>query len=177
MNTETAFEIAGAVLLSLGGGGVIVLGCANWLGKIWANRLMSSETAKHNQELEKLKTELATQSDQRSQTFKQKIDLYKEVSNPLIELIVKASHAGTITKKDLEEFDKNRLSTTCLLGMFAPLNVFHEYNSIIDYIYDSVEGKAIWTFSEFRNRALKFLTAIRSDIGIYHDEVTYSGSR
>jgi hypothetical protein len=51
MNTEQAFEIAQAILLSIGGASIIILGMANWLGKIWANRMMVSERAKHESDL------------------------------------------------------------------------------------------------------------------------------
>ena len=177
MSIETAFGVASAVLISIGGGGGIVFAFSNWLGKFWASRLMLVETARHNQELEQLRTRLQTQADQRSQTYKQKIELYKEVSTPLIDLVVKAQHAGTLTPKDLQEFDQSRLSTTALLAMFAPLSVFHEYNDLIDYIYNAFDGKEVWSFLEFRPKALKFLSMVRADIGLYQDEVCYLGNR
>jgi hypothetical protein len=177
MNTENAFEIAQAVILSLGGGVVIVFAFSNWLGKIWAGRLMASETARHNQNLETLRASLQAQVDHFSQTYKQKIELYKEVSNPLIDLIVKAQHSGGLTPEDLKDFDKSRLTTTALLAMFAPKTVFDEYNNLIDYIYNAFEGKAVWSFPEFRVSALKFLSLVRADIGLYTDVVSYNGTR
>lgn len=53
------FEIASVILLSLGGGGIIVFALSSWLGKVWANRLMAAETAKHSQDLERLRKELS----------------------------------------------------------------------------------------------------------------------
>jgi hypothetical protein len=66
---ENLFEylkIATAILGSLGGGAVIVFGFSNWLGKIWADRLMRNETARHNQELESLRNRLLRETE----TFK-----------------------------------------------------------------------------------------------------------
>ena len=177
MNTGPAFEIATAVLISLGGGGAIVFALSNWLGKVWAGRLMSAETAKHNQDLEQLRSGLQTQADQRSQTFRHKIELYKEVSAPLIDLVVKAHHAGTLTSADLQDFEKSRLETTALLAMFSPMPVFAEYNDMIDYVYNSFEGKEVWSFERFRAKALQFLSLVRGDIGLYQDAVSYDGSR
>jgi len=177
MNTEMIFEIAGAVLLSLGTGGAIVLALSSWLGKVWAERLMVKETAKHNHELEQLRSSLQTQADQSAQTYKQKIDLYKEVGAPLIELLVKTQHIGSITVEDMRVFEKCRLNTTALLAMFAPIAVFNEYNTMIDYIYNCAEEKDIWSFEEFRIRALQFLSLIRADIGLYSDTLSYNGSR
>lgn len=177
MSTEIAFEVAGAVLLSVGGGSVIVFALSNWLGKVWAERLMARETARHSQYLATLHANLQARVAHFSQTYKQKIELYKEVSNPLIDLIVKAQHSGGLTSADLKDFDKSRLTTTALLAMFAPAQVFNEYNNLIDYIYNAFEGKEVWSFPEFRVRALKFLSLVRADIGLYADGVSYNGNR
>ena len=61
--------------------------------------------------------------------------------------------------------------------MFSPADVFIEYNNMIDYIYDSVEGKQEWSFDIFRNKALIFLSKIRHDIGLYEDSIEYHGTR
>lgn len=53
------FELASVILLSLGGGGIIVFAFSSWLGKVWANRLMAAETAKHSRDLERLREELS----------------------------------------------------------------------------------------------------------------------
>lgn len=177
MDIEAIFHVATAVLLSVGGGGIIVLGLSGWLGKVWAESLMARETQRHRVELEKLRVELQTMADRHAQNHRHKIELYKEVANPLIELIVKAQHKGNLSKDDLQSFDAARLATTALLGMFAPEAVFIEYNAMIDYVYDSFEGKATWSFPEFRIRALKFLSLVRADIGIYTDELRYVGTR
>ena len=103
----------------------------------------------------------------------QKIALYKEAANPVIELIVKAQHE-LLTLTDLQAFDKDRLSTTALLAMSAPNVVFNEYNNMIDYIYDAVEEKQKWSFDVFRGKALIFLSEIRRDIGLYDDTLSYN---
>ncbi len=58
--TEAAviWESAGALLVAIGGGGAIVLGLSSWLGKVWAQRLMSGQLATHQRDLEKLKMSL-----------------------------------------------------------------------------------------------------------------------
>lgn len=177
MNIEMIFEVAGAMLLSLGAGGALVLALSGWLGRVWAERLMVKETAKHNSDLEQLRSSLQVQTDQSVQIYKQKIDLYKEVGAPLVELLVKTQNTGLITVQDMQEFEKCRLNTTALLAMFAPVNVFDEYNWMIDYIYNCAEGKEAWSFAEFRVRALKFLSLVRADIGLYNDTLIYNGSR
>ena len=58
MPITDAWRVALAVLASLGGGGVIVVMLSSWLGKVWADRLMQGDRAKHSEELEKLRSNL-----------------------------------------------------------------------------------------------------------------------
>jgi hypothetical protein len=58
MTWEDTMKIAAAILTSLGGAGFIILGLSSWLGKVWANRLMESDRAKHALALEELRATL-----------------------------------------------------------------------------------------------------------------------
>lgn len=58
MQSSDIWQIAFAVLTSLGGGAVIILGFSSWLGKVWANRLMEAEKASYANALEELKSKL-----------------------------------------------------------------------------------------------------------------------
>jgi len=55
---KQAFEVAGAMIFSLGGGAAIVLALSSWLGKVWANRILEKEKAEHSKEIEYYKSEL-----------------------------------------------------------------------------------------------------------------------
>lgn len=177
MDTKIVYEVAQAILLSVGGASIIIVGLSGWLGKVWANRLMESDRAKYQTKLTELRAQLEKEADHGNHLLRQKIELYKEVANPVIDLITKAQHNGTLTHEDLKEFDSQRLSTTALLAMFAPHAVFEKYNDMIDYIYDSVEGKQQWEFNIFRDSALVFLSEVRRDVGLYKDNLSYSGTR
>lgn len=58
MNLHDLTTIAAMVVLSLGGGGAIILGLANWIGKILANRYVEKLKQEIQQELERHKTRL-----------------------------------------------------------------------------------------------------------------------
>ncbi|HVG31664.1 MAG TPA: hypothetical protein VM911_01230 [Pyrinomonadaceae bacterium] len=58
MNFEDILKIAATIIATLGGAGAIVIGLAGWLGKVWANRLMEADKAKHAHALEELRAEL-----------------------------------------------------------------------------------------------------------------------
>lgn len=58
MTLGNVFELAGAIILSLGGGAALVFACASWLGKVWANRILETDRRKYGEELERLRREL-----------------------------------------------------------------------------------------------------------------------
>lgn len=49
---EEVFQVAGAVIASLGGGALIVVACSHWIGGIWAKRMLQNERAIHAEKLE-----------------------------------------------------------------------------------------------------------------------------
>ena len=58
MTTEAIFEIAGAIILSLGGGAAIVGVFTFWLGKVWAARILEGDRTKHQATIEGMKSDL-----------------------------------------------------------------------------------------------------------------------
>ncbi|MDD3066720.1 MAG: hypothetical protein PHO48_02715 [Candidatus Gracilibacteria bacterium] len=58
MSIKEVFEIALAVIASLGGGGFLVFALSSWLGKVWASRILESEKQEYKKEIEKYKKEL-----------------------------------------------------------------------------------------------------------------------
>lgn len=152
------------------GGTAIAIAAIAWLIKAIVAHFLGKD-------VESYKLRLKYEREHGNHLLMQKISLYKEVANPVIDLIVKAQHNGGLTSDDLKKFDKDRLSTTALLAIFAPVGVFNDYNNMIDYIYDAVESKEGWRFDKFRDKALTLLSDIRRDIGLYTDSVKYSGAR
>jgi hypothetical protein len=177
MNTTTAWEITQAILISIGGGGLLIFSLSSYLGKIWADRLMATETAKYQEKLEILRSELSRTGNRDALNHKEKIDLYKGISEPIIGLIVSIEHTGNITYELLSGFEHRRLSITAQLAMFAPMSVYDTYNELIEYLYNCMEVKDSYSFKKFREYAHKFLTEARKDVGIHTDEVRYLGNR
>lgn len=95
MTTRDAFDTASAVLLSLGGGGAIVLLFSKWLGKVWAKRIMLDDRAKHDRELEKLRSNFIKENDRLKADldktlhvskfhFEKEYEIYREIWGKLI---------------------------------------------------------------------------------------------
>ncbi|WP_162926415.1 hypothetical protein [Teredinibacter purpureus] len=94
----------------------------------------------------------------------------------MVELVALINKREGLTEAHVHEFDRQRLHITAQLALFAPQNVFESFNTMIDYIYDSLETGG-FEFSVFREKALSYLSEMRKDIGIYQDEVSYNGHR
>ena len=174
MNTD-AFQIAQAVLISIGGGGLIILALSSYLGKVWAKRILQNEKHQHEKELSEFKLRLEAITAKTSLNYQQKIELYKVVANPLIDIVAQITKNG-LTQEHVDQFDQERLRITAQLALFAPQNVFNAFNEMIDYMYDALENEN-YSFEVFRNKALAYLSEMRKDIGIYEDDVSYNGSR
>jgi hypothetical protein len=69
MNTDDVFKIAGAILGSVGGAALIVVGLSSWLGKVWANHILEKDRLKYASELERIKTQLQRESEKQKITF------------------------------------------------------------------------------------------------------------
>jgi len=59
MNIEDIWNIAGAVIASIGVGAVILAAFSTWLGKVWASRILEKDRAKYQSEIELLKSDLS----------------------------------------------------------------------------------------------------------------------
>jgi hypothetical protein len=178
MGLKELAELSASVLVSLGGSGAILLGLSNWFGKLWAERLMEKERARYQLALEGFKAQLDRESDLKGQTLREKLALYKDVIPPIVDLITLTLDTPQRNSKDaILEFERKRLATTALLGMFAPLPVFEAYNVVIDYLFDCLDGKGIYNFSKFRVLSFEMLSAIRQDIGISEERLIYKGPR
>jgi hypothetical protein len=58
MTFQQIWEVAGAIIVSVGGGGAVVFALSSWLGKVWANRILETDRAKYAREIEHLRSDL-----------------------------------------------------------------------------------------------------------------------
>jgi len=90
MPWDTVFKISTAILTSVGGASIIILGLSSWLGKVWANRILEKDRLKYNSELEKIKSNLEIESQKHqlvfSMYFEGQFKLYNDLWLALSEL-------------------------------------------------------------------------------------------
>ena len=82
--------VASAILGSVGGASLIIIGLSSWLGKVWANRILEKDKLKYTSELEKIKAQLQSESQKQhlmfSMYFEGQFKLYNDLWVSLSEL-------------------------------------------------------------------------------------------
>ena len=159
----------------------LLLGAITYIMKIFISKEFEKNLSMYklnlNKEMETYKMNIKSVHERNTISYVEKIDLYKTISDPIISLIIEVHSTGTITQATIDNFEVKRLNITASLVMFAPASVFHSFNELIDYFYNCVEGKDTYTFDKFRPYAMTMLSAMRKDIGLFDDEITYIGNR
>ena len=199
MTFEETIKIATTILLSLGGGGIIVFALSSWLGKVWANRIMAEERAKYERELtelrakleraneeslSKLRTDLEIYRDKYLKAHNDKVGTYGFVFGVVSDLLadVDLIRRGKKPEGDaLDRFNRGRLKAHGYLAMLAPQNVMDAYDSLIDYIFSVLEQPVQTVnnenWKEIRRLAYDVINLIREDVGIDKSKVEYHGKR
>lgn len=93
-----AWETAASVIVALGGGGAIVAALSNWLGKVWAERIMAIERDKHDRSLAKLRADLEKQNADALEDLKARNAQNLQRLSAILEL-EKGKLAGAHTEK------------------------------------------------------------------------------
>jgi hypothetical protein len=190
---QTALVILG----SIGAGGAIVVGLSGWLGKVWANRLMEDERARHAIELERLRASLDAETrgriaslesdltvfrDKHLKTYQDKLMAYRAVMDIVATLIAELT-VGASSKDEavraafLSDFEKARLRLYGYVGMLAPQSVMDAHDRLMDFILDIVYDGHAAEWTELRVLALAMINEIRRDIDAKAVPIEYRGSR
>lgn len=90
MNLSGIFAVSAAVIGSVGGAALIIVGLSSWLGKVWANRILEQDRFRYQSEIEKLKNELASEREKGnfvfSMYFEGQFKIYNNLWVSLVEL-------------------------------------------------------------------------------------------
>lgn len=122
MNVKDILEIAAAIIASVGGCGIIILGLSKWFGGVLANKLLENEKLKYNKELEEYKSKLNEQ-----------LNKVKSISEK--ELYVSKAQYDNEYKIYMEIWEKLHNCTAYTLQLYpqGPVNVPADENAMLDY--------------------------------------------
>lgn len=194
---EQYLSISALILGSLGGAGFIIIGLSSWLGKVWATRLMGNERHKHEQDLEELRSNLRAKNDEQLAEINNDYEIFKQthlrehndklviyracldiVASILskIELTTIGARTG-LSNDEKEAFENDRLRLYAYLAMLAPQDVMDANDGLIDMLLALVYDGKKTTWANIRAAALRLTNAMRADIGLNKEPVSYNGVR
>ena len=194
MQVQEAIEVAAVGLTALGGGVGIVFAFSNWLGKVWADRIMTNERAAHDRALATLRSDLEVKNQSQLATHKTELDLhadrqrvalndrlsaYRQAIDLITDILADFDRISATgipeTGSRYFELNRRRLQAYCYLGMIAPQAVMDKFDSLFDYMLEVAKGIAPHDFPRARALGLQLLQAVRDDLVVGGPPLKYSG--
>lgn len=160
------WNLAGAILLSLGGGGVIVMAMSSWLGKVWADRIARIEQARFAREIEGYKTELQGLAEERRDALTRKRDVYGKLIASM-RVFQAGGQPASIDDKSafLLAFDQ--------AALWASEDVSHAVGLFIDGLVHNAQRPGSVTADEMTKRYAECVNAMRRDTGFPNTTFVY----
>lgn len=66
--------VVGAIAFSSLGGGAIVLALSSWIGKVWANKILESDRARYQKEIEELRAKYRHEVDEQLELLRDRLE-------------------------------------------------------------------------------------------------------
>jgi hypothetical protein len=190
-------SIAATILTAVGGAGAIILGLANYLGRIWADRLMRNEAHQHSLELEAFRRHLQSEADLQLAQISSNYEIFKEaqlkehgdklviyraaidiIASTLAKLeMVVLGARPPLSAQEKELFETERLRVYGYLAMLAPQEVMDAHDHLTDILLSVVHRGQSVTWKTIRDAALRLINAMRRDVGLNKSEITYNGTK
>ena len=167
MNSANAFwQIVIALLVSVGGAGILAAALSSWLGRVWATRIGDAERARLARELETYKSEMQHLLDDRRDALTRKRDMYARLATSMRVFIGGPRPVSAQEKQSfLEAFDHASLwaseEVAAALSRFLETSVRHSHDP------RSVSN------DEFKNAYRTCVVAMRRDCGFPDTTFTY----
>lgn len=152
-------SIASTIILSLGGSGAIIIGLSNWLGKIWANRILEKEKHKYTKELEEYKNTLSEKMsilnsliDKSSFVtklqYEKEFSIYQEIWEALVNCIRVTKRL--YPKSEDKPIDQDKLEEFQIKKWEEYLDSFIIFSNIVDKYAPFYEEEIYKKFNEVR---------------------------
>jgi hypothetical protein len=196
MTFREALEIGSVVVASLGGGAVLIFTMSNWLGRVWADRLMQSERARHDADLEQLRARLHQQTSNEIEFVKRKLDIattshlretqekiaiYRSVVDLVADILGdfdRSSLDGQLSsdaRDRYDRFNRGRMRAYGYMAMLAPQAVMDAFDAVVDHLMLISHGSEPYEWQRVRALAIAMINEIRKDIGLDKSPIEYRG--
>jgi hypothetical protein len=166
MDIATIWNTAAAIVLSRGGGSVIVFALSSWLGKVWATRIADAERARFAKEFEYYKSELQQLSEERRDALARKRDVYGRVVASMRVFVRSGSPTSEDEKRDfLLAFDQ--------AALWASEEVAQSLGQFLDQSVRNTNQPGSVSNDEFKNAYRACVNAMRRDCGFPDSAFNY----
>lgn len=190
MNPE-ALQVVLSALLSVLSAGGIIFALSSWLGKVWADRILSREThelqirlahaqGQVDRHLQAAQTALDLAREVRSRAFHDKLDTYRGIVDEVSSLLAKldAHSLGRSLPPDggwFDKFNEQRMRLYGHLAMVAPQEVMDANDRLMDHLLQVCHGQQHYDWESIRVLAQGLINEVRKDIGVNPSPIAYSG--
>jgi hypothetical protein len=164
------FELAGAILFSVGSAGAILVALSSWLGKVWASRILEQE----RNELSILKETFLKEHSEKVTNYKAVIDVVSKILADLDKWKM-GDLPPDKGKEAYHSFNEQRLRVYGYLGIVAPQAVMDAQDALMAQILLVANGHSEYEWPEIRIRSLALINEIRKDIAIDKNPISYNG--
>jgi hypothetical protein len=183
------------MIASVGGAGVIIVGVSTWVGKIWAEKLMNADKAKHEQELARLRSgleksnqieiegirvELSLLKDHRLRDLSDKVVIYRHfidlISEYLADFEKERHKAAHLTADQLATFNARRLRLYGYISLTSPQAVIDAQDQLVDYLLNVANGNQKYDWKIVRDLSIAVINECRKDIGLNPAPIQYNGT-
>jgi hypothetical protein len=177
-------EIAGAIIVSIGGAGVLLVMLSSWLGKVWAERILAQDRERFRRESEAELAHIRAQIDlvqhRSRQEYLDKLAIYRSVVDMVASMVVSLDQISVgrgLTEEQRVDFQTKRLRAYGYAAMIAPQRVMDCFDALIEHLLYVFEGAEEYDFFRVRRLAVEMLNAIREDVAGDKSPIAYRGSR
>jgi hypothetical protein len=194
MSFNDILSIVTTAIVAVGGAGTIIIAISGWLGKLWAEKLMNADKARHEAELarlrsdldksnqvevERIRTELAFLKEHRLRDASDKVVIYRTFIDLISEFLAKFENAiengSKLSGVQLTEFNRQRIRIYAYLALTAPQEVMDAHDKLIDHILNVAAGQFEYSWSTVRTFAIAMINECRKDIGLNTTSISYNG--
>lgn len=194
MSLGDVLAIVTTVIVAFGGAGAIIVVVSAWLGKLWADKLMNADRAKHesalaklrseldqfNQiEIEKVRTELGLSKEHRLREISDKIHIYRLMVDLISEVLAHFDRAPAELKafepEKFSSFNAQRLRLYGYMSLTSPQEVMDAQDQLVDYLLKVAYGSERYEWPTVRGRAIALINECRKDIGFDSTPISYNG--
>ena len=191
---QEQIEVASIIIGTVGSAGAIIFGLSNWLGKVWANRLMESEKQKYAQDLELLKAEISLKSQTEIERLKAEVEIFKTkeldafkdrltiyrqatdvISEALADLDLFRDNLIDIKGKQesLNRFNLARIKNRCHMSLICSPKVVQNFDVLIDEILDIYGGDKPYCWITLRDISNPLIDSLREELALSEGKIRY----